>query len=109
MVYALLSSALLWLIINPPWQLVAEHYTGGQWMFLFLFACFSMLMPYVFYFNGLKYLDPTRAVITSGLEPVFAGLFAAVFVHEPLRILQVIGMAAVLIATVLAQRRPAAA
>lgn len=109
MVYALLSSAVLWLIINPPWQLMAQHYTGRQWMFLFLFGCFSMLVPYVFYFNGLKYLDPTRAVITSGLEPVFAGLFAAVFVHEPLRILQVIGMAAVLIATVLAQRKPAAA
>lgn len=103
--YALLSSALLWLIVDPPWRLVARHYTGGQWGFLFLFSCLSMLLPYVFYFNGLKYLDPTRAVITSGLEPVFASLFAFVFVHEPLDALQVLGMAAVLFATVLVQRQ----
>jgi drug/metabolite transporter, DME family len=109
MAYALLSSAILWLIVDPPWRLVARHYTGAQWAFLFLFACLSMLLPYLFYFNGLKYLDPTRAVITSGLEPVFASLFAGIFVHEPLDALQVIGMAAVLIATVLVQRRPAAA
>lgn len=103
--YALLSSALLWLIVDPPWRLVARHYTAGQWGFLFLFSCLAMLFPYVFYFNGLKYLDPTRAVITSGLEPVFASLFAFVFVHEPLDALQVLGMAAVLFATVLVQRQ----
>lgn len=105
MAYALLSSAVLWLVLDPPWRLMARHYTGGQWAFLFLFSCLSMLLPYVFYFNGLKYLDPTRAVITSGLEPVFASLFAFVFVHEPLDGLQVLGMTAVLLASVMVQRQ----
>lgn len=105
MSYALLSSAILWLIIDPPWHLLADDYSAGQWGFLFLFACLSMLLPYIFYFNGLKYLDPTRAVITSCLEPVFAVIFAAIFVHEGLRGLQVAGIAAVMTATVLAQRK----
>ncbi len=103
--YALLSSAMLWLVVDPPWRLLAQHYTAGQWGFLFLFACLSMLLPYIFYFNGLKYLDPTRAVITSCLEPVFAVAFAAIFVNEALRLPQVAGIAAVMTATTMVQKR----
>lgn len=106
MFYVLLSSAVLWLVVNPPWRLVAGHYSSGQWEFLFAFACLSMLLPYIFYFNGLRYLDPTRAVITSCLEPVFAILFAFIFIHERLSTLQVVGIMAVLAATVMVQVKP---
>src|SRR5205807_4386347 len=59
MTYALLGSAALWVVVNPPWRLIAQHYSAGQWLFLFLFSCFSILLPYVLYFTGLRYLDPT--------------------------------------------------
>ena len=107
MSYALLSSGVLWLVLNPPWRLAASDYTKGQWAFLFLFACFSMLLPYVLYFHGLKYLDPTRAVVTSCLEPVFGVIFAAAFIHEPLHWPQGLGILAVLTATVMLQRKGA--
>jgi DME family drug/metabolite transporter len=103
--YTLLSSAALWLVVDPPWRLVAQHYAGGQWEFLLLFAFLSMLLPYVFYFNGLKYLDPTRAVITSCLEPVFAIILAALFINEAVLGLQVVGTVAVLTATIMVQRK----
>jgi drug/metabolite transporter (DMT)-like permease len=61
------------------------------------------------YLSGLKYLDPTRAVITSCLEPVFAILFAWIFVGETLRGLQVAGIVAVLVATVMVQMKPRSA
>ena len=105
MLYTLLGAALLWALLNPPWRLANQGYNAPQWEFLFAFACLSMLLPYIFYFNGLKYLDPTRAVIASCLEPVFAILFAAAFVHEGVGGLQMIGIAAVLVATVMAQVR----
>lgn len=103
MFYALLAAATLWLVLNPPQRLMAQHFSGAQWGFLFLFACLSTLLPYFFYFTGLKYLDPTRAIIASCLEPVFAILFAAIFVGERLRVLQVAGIVAVLAATVMVQ------
>jgi len=106
MFYLLLSSALLWLVVNPPWRVMAQHFSREQWGFLFIFACISMVLPYMFYLTGLKYLDPTRAVITSCLEPVFAILFAVLFVQETLRPLQVAGIAAVLAATVMVQIKP---
>jgi drug/metabolite transporter (DMT)-like permease len=107
MAYTLLSSAVLWLIVDPPWRLAARPYTGRQWEFLFLFACLSMLLPYVLYFNGLRFLDPTRAVITSCLEPVFATILAAVFVHEAVTVLQIVGIGAVLVATVMVESKSA--
>jgi drug/metabolite transporter (DMT)-like permease len=88
---------------------LAQHYSRQQWGFLFLFACLSMVLPYMLYLSGLRYLDPTRAVITSCLEPVFAILFALLFVQETLRPLQVVGIAAVLAATVLVQIKPRSA
>jgi drug/metabolite transporter (DMT)-like permease len=106
MFYVLSSAAILWLVVNPPWRLVQQHYSHEQWEFFVAFACLSMLMPYMFYLSGLKYLDPTRAVITSCLEPVFAILFAVIFVQETLRPLQVVGIAAVLVATVMVQIKP---
>ena len=104
MTYTLLGAAVLWLVVNPPWRLIAQHYSVEQWVFLFLFSCFSILLPYIFYFTGLKYLDPTRAVVTSCLEPVFAILFAVSFLNETLRGMQALGIVAVLAATVMVQR-----
>jgi drug/metabolite transporter (DMT)-like permease len=109
MFYVLLSAALLWLVVDPPWRLAAQHYSAGQWGFLFVFACLSMLVPYILYFSGLRYLDPTRAIITSCLEPVFTVLFAVIFVGEIVRGLQIAGFAAVLAATVMVQIKPGSA
>jgi len=105
MLYAVLGSAILWAVISPPWRLAAQQYNARQWGFLFAFACLSLLLPYIFYFNVLKYLDATRAVIGSCLEPVFAVLFAAAFVGEAVSGLQILGILAVLAATVIAQGR----
>jgi drug/metabolite transporter (DMT)-like permease len=101
--YVLLGAALFWLAVNPPWKIVAAHYSGAQWGFLFVFACVSVLLPFSLYFAGLQYLDATRAIVTSCLEPVFAILFAATFVAERLSVSQVLGVVLVVAATVIVQ------
>jgi drug/metabolite transporter (DMT)-like permease len=103
MLYSLLGAALFWLILNPPNRIVAAHYSGQQWIFLLVFAITSMLLPITFYYSGLQYLDATRAIVTSCLEPIFAILCAALALHEGLRWIQVVGVAIVLSATVLVQ------
>jgi len=102
-VYALAGAALFWMVLNPPWRVLAAHYSLAQWTFLGVFAATSMLLPFSFYFAGLQYLDATRAIVTSCLEPVFAIVFAAIFVGESLRALQVLGVVVVLAATILVQ------
>ena len=101
--FALVGAVIFWLIINPPWKVIAAHYTSQQWLFLLIFSITSMLLPFSFYFAGLQYLDATRAIVTSCLEPVFAILFAATFAHESFGWPQVVGMAAVIAGTIIIQ------
>jgi drug/metabolite transporter (DMT)-like permease len=101
--FAMMGAACLWLLVNPPWKVIAAHYTAQQWLFLLAFSLVSMLIPLSLYFAGLQYLDATRAVITACLEPVFAILFAAAFVGETLGAMQILGIILVLSATVMVQ------
>jgi DME family drug/metabolite transporter len=101
--YSMMGAGLGWLLINPPWKIVAAQYTSAQWIFLLAFAVVSMLIPYGFYFTGLQYLDATRAIVTSCLEPVFAILIAALALGELLGPIQIVGIIVTLTATVLIQ------
>ena len=101
--YALLGASLFWLILNPPNRILAAHYSGHQWLFLLVFSITSMLVPIAFYFSGLQHLDATRAIVTSCLEPIFAILCAAIFLHEGLSWIQVVGVVIVLVATIIVQ------
>lgn len=101
--YTLLFSTVFWLAVNPPWRVAAQHYSGREWLFLFGFAMISMLLPFALYLGGLRLLDPTSAIVTSCLEPVFASVLAAIFAGESLRAWQIIGMVLVLSQSVLIQ------
>jgi drug/metabolite transporter (DMT)-like permease len=103
MTYAMLGSAIFWIIVNPPSRIVAAHYDRAQWIFMVVFALSSMLIPFAFYFSGLHHLDPTRAIVTSCLEPAFTVLIAGMFLGEHFGAMQAIGMALVLGASIAIQ------
>jgi drug/metabolite transporter (DMT)-like permease len=43
LVWTLASAAVFWLVVNPPWKVVAAHYSPAQWGFLFVFSMISVL------------------------------------------------------------------
>ena len=104
LIYSLLGATAFWLVLNPPWRILAQHYSSGQWLFMAVFAIVSMLIPFSLYFTGLQHLDPTRAVVTACLEPVWAILLTAVTLGEMVSPAQVVGIIVVLSATILVQR-----
>jgi drug/metabolite transporter (DMT)-like permease len=110
LLYTTFSAGAFWMIVNPPWKLVAAHYSGAQWTFLLVFAVVSVLAPFSFYFAGLQHLEPTRAIVASCLEPVFSILLAAVLLGEIVRPIQTVGIVIVLAAIVIVQlpERPGA-
>ena len=103
LVYVLLGAATTWLVINPPWRVAVAHYSGKQWAFLGIFAVTSVLLPFSLYFSGLHHLDPTRAIVTSCLEPVFSIGLTALVLGEWVGRIQVMGMVLVLAATIMVQ------
>jgi drug/metabolite transporter (DMT)-like permease len=103
LLYVIFSAALFWMVVNPPWKIVAAHYSGEQWSFLLVFSLISVLAPFSFYFAGLQHLEPTRAIVVSCLEPVFSIVIAALVLGEVLRPLQTVGIMLVLVAIVVVQ------
>ncbi len=104
LLYSLLGASVFWQLLNPPWKIAAQHYSGGQWLFMLVFSIASMLIPFSLYFTGLQYLDPTRAIVTACLEPVWAILLTAIILGELVSTIQVVGIVVVLSATILVQR-----
>ncbi len=103
LLYTTCAAALFWILINPPGKIMAAHYSGPQWGFLFVFSMLSVLAPFSFYFAGLQHLEPTRAIIVSCLEPVFSIVIAAIVLGEVLRPLQTVGILMVLAAILVVQ------
>ncbi|MGA9472729.1 MAG: DMT family transporter [Terriglobales bacterium] len=103
LLWVLVGTAGFWMVVNPPWKVVAAHYGRAQWAFMAVFSLVSVLVPFSCYFAGLQHLEPTRAIVASCLEPVFSIVLAAVVLGELLRSVQTVGIVLVLIAIVLIQ------
>jgi DME family drug/metabolite transporter len=103
LLYVILGAALFWIVVNPPWKIVAAHYSLDQWLFLLVFSLISVLAPFSLYFAGLQHLEPTRAIVVSCLEPVFSIVIAVVALGELMRPLQTAGIVLVLVAIVVVQ------
>lgn len=103
LVWTLVSASVFWLFLNPPWKVFVAHYTPAQWGFLFIFSMISVLGSFSLYFLGLQYLEPTRAIIVSCLEPVFSILLAAALLGEGVHPIQALGIVLVLSAIVIVQ------
>lgn len=101
--YSLAFASVFWLSVNPPWNVIEQSPSGEMWGALFLLAVVSVLIPHSLYFSGLRYVVPSRAIITSTFEPIVAIVTAAWFLREHLELLQVLGAVVVLAAILLLQ------
>jgi drug/metabolite transporter (DMT)-like permease len=103
LLWVLVGTGAFWMVVNPPWKIIAAHYGREQWGFMAVFSLVSVLLPFSCYFAGLQYLEPTRAIVVSCLEPVFSIMIAAFALGELLRSMQTLGIVLVLVAIVLIQ------
>lgn len=104
--YAIASASVFWVVIQPPWVLAAQTITSATWAGLAALAVISVLLPHTLFMGGLRHVVPSRAIITSTLEPVVAIGSAAIVLGEYLRVMQVGGAVLVLLAVVLLNLRP---
>jgi drug/metabolite transporter, DME family len=103
LLWVLVATSVFWIFVNPPWKIVAAHYGRQQWGFMLVFSLVSVLGPFSCYFAGLQHLEPTRAIVTSCLEPVFSIVIAALVLGELVKPMQTVGIVLVLVAIVLIQ------
>jgi drug/metabolite transporter (DMT)-like permease len=106
LVYAFGFSAIFWLITNPPWNILAQHYAASDWGILWLFAIVSILIPQTAFAFGLKLLKASMAGIIGILEPIIAIVAAYLLLGESLNTIQLIGAVVVVSAVGLLQVHP---
>ncbi|MGA9120885.1 MAG: EamA family transporter [Bacteroidota bacterium] len=99
--YSIAGAALFWLVVKPPWTVIGPGEQVYPWEALFVLAIFSILIPHSLYFNGLRSIVPSRAIITSTMEPIVAITSASIILGEHLTWLQSTGAVLVVLAIVL--------
>lgn len=103
--YSLAFASIMWMVINPPWNIVAHLPEPGMWGILVGFAAISVLIPHTLYASGLRFVVSSRAIITSTFEPIVAIVSAALLLGEYLQPVQAIGAVLVIVAIVVLQMR----
>ena len=101
--FGLLFASLMWNILHPPLESVFQPYSRIQWGWIFFIGLCGTILPFGLYFEGIRRIKPTHASITATLEPISAGVIAAVFLGELLAPLQIIGGFLVVISILILQ------
>ncbi|MFZ5633770.1 MAG: EamA family transporter [Bacillota bacterium] len=104
MMWGMSVAGAIWALYRPPW-VTFFSYGGGDWLFFIYIAVFATILPFVFFYMGLKHLSPLITGITSTLEPVMAGILSYFILGEVLTLVQVVGCALIILAVVLLQLR----
>jgi len=91
LIFSLGAASLFWLFVQSPLAIIDAGYSGSDWGIFALVSTTSILVPYSLYFLGLRILSPTRAIITSTLEPVVAITTAYVFLGGTMEPMQIAG------------------
>ena len=103
LLYGLLFAALMWNSLHPALEAFLHRYSPFQWgLILFIGIC-GTIFPFGLYFEGIKRIKPTHASITATLEPISAGVIAAVFLGEVMVTLQIIGGFIVILSIIILQ------
>ena len=103
LLYGMLFAALMWNSLHSPLEAFLHRYSPFQWgLILFIGIC-GTIFPFGLYFEGIKRIKPTHASITATLEPISAGVIAAVFLGEVMVTLQIIGGFIVILSIIILQ------
>ena len=102
-------SSLFWAVVHPVRLVLATPWTPVDWGFFLYLAVFTTFVPFGLYLTGLKSIGATTAIVTGGLEPVWATVLAGLVLGEGLAVGQILGCLAILTAVVSLQVLPGAA
>ncbi|MGD8263598.1 MAG: EamA family transporter [Desulfobacterales bacterium] len=103
LLYGMLFAALMWNSLHPPLEAFLHKYSPVQWGWILFIGICGTIFPFGFYFEGIKRIKPTHASITATLEPISAGVIAAVFLGEVMMTLQIIGGLIVIVSIIILQ------
>ncbi len=116
-VWGLGMASLAWSSSMPLWNFPFEVFTidmdlqgvfAGNtlpgWLLILWVIVMGTIVPYLFVISGLRLLSASTASVIGMMEPVFAGIFAWMWLQQSWNGIQLIGAAIVLIGIYIADR-----
>ena len=116
-VWGLGMASLAWSSSMPLWNFPFEVFTidmdlqgvfAGNtlpgWLLILWIIVMGTIVPYMFVISGLRLLSASTASVIGMMEPVFAGIFAWMWLQQSWNGIQLIGAAIVLIGIYIADR-----
>ncbi len=105
--YGLVFAAAFWLVYLGGFASIAELFSSSSGLVAVLYmAVFATIVPFAAFLKALHYIDATKAVVTSTLEPVVAGVAAFALFGEGFAAPQLFGGLLVIAAIAVVQRQP---
>ncbi len=89
--WTLVCGAAFWIILDAVTGPVKGDIGIQEMWTLTIFSFSSIVIPYYFYFTGLRHLAASTAVIVSTLEPVVAILTSFIILGESMSLTQTLG------------------
>ena len=121
-VWGLGMASLTWITSMPIWQFPFEVFsidmdlkgvfagsTLPGWVLLLWIVTVGTIVPYLFVISGLRLLSASTSSVIGMLEPVFAGIFAWMWLQQSWNGIQLIGAVVVLVGIYIADRARSAA
>jgi drug/metabolite transporter (DMT)-like permease len=92
------ASAFEWHTLN------ISHFTWQVILSIVYQGTFGTVIAFVWYYEGVKTIGPSRTAIFNNLVPVFGIALAAILLHEPVLLSMIIGGALVIVGVFLTNR-----
>lgn len=121
-VWGLGIASLTWLLTMPIWNFpfdvfgkdmnalgVFSDYTVKGWVVLSWIIVMGTIVPYLFVIGGLRLLSESTSSVMGLLEPIFAGIFAWIWLGQGWSAIQLLGGIVILVGIYLADRAKAEA
>jgi drug/metabolite transporter (DMT)-like permease len=116
-VWGLGMASLTWIASMPVWEFPFEVFTidmdlkgvfaGNSlpgWLLLLWIIIMGTIVPYLFVIAGLRLLSASTSSVIGMLEPVFAGIFAWMWLEQSWNAIQLLGAVVVLVGIYIADR-----
>jgi drug/metabolite transporter (DMT)-like permease len=116
-VWGLGMASLAWSSSMPLWNFPVEVFTidmdlqgifaGNSmpgWSLILWIIIMGTIVPYLFVISGLRLLSASTSSVIGMLEPVFAGVFAWIWLNQSWNGIQLVGAAVVLVGIYIADR-----
>ena len=107
----------IWAVAFPLWSFPTEiftqsinlsgpleNYNAPGWVLLLWVVTMGTILPYLCVLSGIKLLSASTSSVIGMLEPVFAGIFAWIWINETWNTIQLIGGATVIAGIYLADK-----